>query len=143
MNTQKLFHSLLIIMIPVIFHNCEEKITEQERVTSLLTSGEWELQTAMVDGANQLATYGNIRITFTASTYNTIGGGVLWASMGTWTFTDDTAKQIERDDGLIITLSEISNSKLVMNFLWSKRTLGPGRSESVSGSHVFTFVKKI
>ena len=48
---------------------------------------------------------------------------------------------IKRDDGLVVTLQEVTDTSLKLALTWTKTTLGSGRIESVSGQHVFSFGK--
>jgi hypothetical protein len=79
---------------------------------------------------------------FTATNYTTTNGGVVWPASGTWTFTDDTAKKIRRNDNLEITLTEITDASLKLTLSWTAGTFGLGRVSSVAGIHSFNFVKQ-
>jgi hypothetical protein len=118
----------------------EEK--ETDKIAKLLsTGGTWAVQSVIVDGVEKTSVYKDLKLTFTTTGYTTTGGGAVWPASGTWKFTDDTAKVIERNDGLLINLSEVSENKLVLGLQWSKSTLGPGRAASVAGQHVFTLLR--
>jgi hypothetical protein len=79
---------------------------------------------------------------FTATNYTTTNGGVVWPASGTWTFTDDIAKKIKRNDNLEITITEITDASLKLTLSWTAGTFGSGRVASVVGTHVFNFVKQ-
>jgi hypothetical protein len=66
---------------------------------------------------------------------------VVWPASGTWVFADGNAKTITRSDNLAVTITEVTDTKLVLTLTWATTTLGGGRVESVKGINVFTFAK--
>ena len=94
-----------------------------------------------MDGADKTDIYGDLSLKFTSSVFTSTNGEALWPASGTWTFTTDDATAIKRDDGLVVTLQEVTDTSLKLALTWSKTTLGSGRIESVSGQHVFSFGK--
>lgn len=115
--------------------------TEVQKATKLLTAGLWSMQTVQVDGTDRTTTYKDLKVTFTATGFSSTNGGAVWPATGTWKFKDDAGKTIERGDGLLVSVVELSSSKMVLSLTWSKTTLGGGRHASISGSHTFTFGK--
>lgn len=112
-----------------------------EVTTNQLTSSGWKISTVQVDGTDQTALFANMTLSFTATSYTTTKGGLVWPASGTWSFTDDTAKKIKRSDNVEVTITEISDTSLKLSLNWATSTLGPGRDSSVAGNHVFSFVK--
>ncbi len=130
----------------MFFSHCGDKPgpapeTDAKRHTQLLTASPWNVQTVLVDAVDKTAVYKNLKITFSATGFTTSNGGSVWPATGTWQFTDESGKLISRSDGLLVDLTEISSTKLVFGFAWSKTTLDGGRIGSVAGQHVFTFGK--
>jgi hypothetical protein len=119
----------------------DEKGPETDRVRKLLTASNWKVQSVSIDGTDRTSSFTGLTVKFTDTQFTTTQGGLEWPASGIWTFVDDGGKVIVRGDGIEITIQEISDIKLVMNFNWSETTLGPGRLSSTSGGHVFTFVK--
>lgn len=115
--------------------------TEAQKNTRLLTAGAWSVQTVLVDAVDKTTVYKDLKLTFSSTGFTSTGGGSVWPATGTWKFKDDTGKTIDRGDGLSITATEISATKLVLGLTWTKTTLAGGRAESVAGQHVFTFGK--
>ena len=113
--------------------------TAKEEATTLLTSSAWKMQSVSVDGTDQSTVYAGLAITFTATGFSTTKGGPVWPATGSWTFKDDTAKSIVRNDGIEVSLIEVTTSKLVLKLTWAKTTIGPGRAASVGGQNTFTF----
>lgn len=70
-----------------------------------------------------------------------MNGSVVWPASGTWTFTDNTAKKIKRNDNLEVTITEVSATVLKLSLAWTTGTLGTGRTTSIAGNHVFSFIK--
>ena len=114
--------------------------TGAEKATKLLTAATWNTQSVTVGGASSTI-YNNLKVTFTATGFTATHGGSVWPASGTWKFTDDTGETMVRGDGLSISVTELTSTKVVMRLAWNKTTLGGGRSESLSGQHVFTFGK--
>jgi hypothetical protein len=140
-------HSFLITAFmlgsAVLLVNCKHKDPEpsqEEIVKSQLTSSTWTLQSVTVDGVDQTSVYQGLTLKFTETTYTTTKGGLVWPASGTWSFTDDTATTIKRDDGTEIK-TEATDTSLRLTLTWAKTTLGSGRIGSVKGLHVFTFKK--
>jgi hypothetical protein len=107
-----------------------------------LISATWKVSTVTVDGTNQTALFDTMTLKFTATSYTTTNGGVVWPAGGTWAFVNENATTIKRDDGVEVALSDVSESGFKMTLVWNKRTLGSGRVSSVAGTHVFTMVKQ-
>ena len=107
-----------------------------------LTSSTWKVSVVTVDGTDQTTLFKNMTLKFTATTYATTNGGVVWPASGTWTFVNESATAIKREDGLEVTLADVSEAGFRMTLVWSKSTLGSGRLSSVAGTHVFTLVKQ-
>jgi hypothetical protein len=119
----------------------EPEKTKAEEVTAKLTAGQWKVGLVTVDGVDQSALFKSFNITFTATSFSTTNGGVVWPASSTWSFTDANATGFSRSDGITVQLQEITDTSLKMSMAWSKNTLGPGRIESVKGQHVFTMGK--
>jgi hypothetical protein len=113
-----------------------------EVATKKLALHNWKISNVQVDGTDQTALFTNMILSFGATTYTTTKGEPVWPSSGTWAFTDNTAETIKRNDDLEITIVEVTETSLKLSLDWVTGTLGPGRTASVSGDHVFTFVKQ-
>jgi hypothetical protein len=114
--------------------------TEAEKVTALLKSGAWKIVIVTVDGVPSTSFTG-MTMSFTNTGYSTTNGGIVWPSSGSWSFTNATAKVLKRDDGVEVTIDAVAETALSLSLTWGKTTLGKGRTESVSGKHVFVFTK--
>ena len=118
----------------------DENATEQVKEI-LTTGGAWGAQSVMVDGVDRTSIYSKLSVTFTSSGFTSTGGEPVWPASGTWSFADATAKTVTRGDGVTVIIEQAEAKKLVLKLTWSKTTFGPGRSASVSGSHVFTLAR--
>ena len=116
-------------------------VSKQDEVKAKLTLPTWKMQSVTVDGADKTSLYKDLTLKFTASGFTSTNGGVIWPATGTWSFTTADATAVKRDDGLVVTLQEVTDTSLKLALTWSKTTLGSGRIESVSGQHVFSFGK--
>jgi hypothetical protein len=134
----------VIIVMGLFLFNCTKKsdpIPETERVKQLLISSPWKVQTVTVDLVDQTPVYAGLTLSFTETAYTTTQGGFVWPASGTWVFADNTGKTISRSDGLSITVVEVTPTQLALKFTWLKGTLSGGKSLSVAGVHLFTFIK--
>lgn len=144
MKKISLLISITSLVAMLLLASCggdDETQSETDRVRDILKSGTWKVQTVSVTNTDQTALYKNLTLTFTDANYTTTNGANVWPASGGWSFTDDTAKTISRSDGITIAVGEATTTKLVLSFDWGRTTIGPGRAESISGAHVFTFGK--
>lgn len=114
--------------------------TAQDKVLRMLTANNWIMQTVTVDDVDKTDFYNGLTIVFTTSNYSTTNGGGIWPASGTWTFTSSDGTTIQRDDGTEIYV-DVTNTTLKLTFTWNEVTLGNGRISSLTGLHVFTFIK--
>ena len=139
-NSNRLLKSMLTMLLVVTLgftSGCDDDddpgtpvdSTEVTRVFNLLSSSEWQVSEVLVDDLDLSSIYPGLSLTFDESS-------------GTWVFTSTSAEQILLDNEVEMDVLEISESSLVIGLVWTQNTLGlGGRSESVSGNHVFTFTK--
>ena len=134
--------TLLVLSNFLFLASCDKPkvVPESERVTSLMKSSSWNIQSVTVDAVSNTS-FKNMTLVFTGTAYNTTNGGVVWPSSGTWAFTNETAKVIKRDDGVEVNIDAISETSMTLSIAWSKTTLGNGRGNSVKGKHIFTLKK--
>jgi hypothetical protein len=88
-----------------------------------------------IDVSNEFAGFKLTVTGFNYVTENSPSGGV-WASQGTWTFKDNQVTAIERNDGVLMTIDNISSTDLVLRFT-DPDDVG-GRYSSIIGDYVFT-----
>ena len=114
-------------------------VSKQDEVKAKLTSPTWKMQSVTVDGTDKTSIYKDLSLKFSTSGFTSTNGGAVWPASGTWLFTTDDATAVKRDDGVEVKLQEVTDTSLKLALTWSKTTLGPGRIESISGQHVFSF----
>lgn len=116
--------------------------TEVARVFSLLSASPWNVSAVTVDDLDFSSTYSGLNLSFAEGTYTSSNGGGIFSSAGTWVFASSAAEQLILDGDLEVDVLEISETSLVIGLVSTETSLGTGgRSESVSGTHVFTFTK--
>ena len=134
--------SCLMVGVMLVLASCNNDKTEAAPdVQALLTSGSWKMKTVTVDGVNENDLFTNLSVTFTATEFTTLNGEPVWPASGTWTFSGGDQNLIVRNDGIEVSVEEISETELTLKLLWSKTTLGSGRVESIQGNHAFVFGK--
>lgn len=134
---------MAVIVMLLFIQSCKSDdptIAEVDRVATLLKANSWKMQSVIVDGTDKTTVYAGLTLTFTATNYSSSNGGLVWPASGTWTFADDMGKVITRNDGVVISVEEISATKLSLKLNWAKTTLG-GRITGVAGNHTFVFSK--
>lgn len=150
----RLLISLIIIVFVVIeLSSCKSGGTDDPgpnggpggdevvRVTGLLTSATWKLNSVTVDGVAKNL-FPGMTLTFAATnSYTAMNGSPVWAGTGTWSLTDASAKTFIREDQVAVAIESITNTNLTLSLTWSKNTLGSGRVESIAGKNVFVFGK--
>jgi hypothetical protein len=135
---------LAIVTLAVSFTACggdEDAKPASDDVKALLTASTWKMNAVTVDGTDQTDLYEDLAINFGNTTFSAVNGAGVWPNSGTWSFTSDAGTAIQRGDGLIVTIREISETILRLELSWTKGTIGPGRSQSIAGNHIFTFGK--
>lgn len=122
----------------------EPEPTAAEITTGLLKGAAWVMSGVTVDGV-VLDLYKNLNIVFTADAdgkngkYTSVNGGVLWPASGTWSFKNEEAKAMIRDDGLEITIDALTDKAMTISFTRSGDTVFEGgRNKAVGGKHVLT-----
>lgn len=132
---------LLFLLMLLLLPACKKKkdpepVIETERVAALLKgSTPWALSDVTVDGV-VLDLYQDLKVTFTDGAYTSLNGGVIWPPSGTWRFKDETAKVMIREDNLEITILEIGEKSMKVEFVWANDVFEGGRSRAVAGRHV-------
>lgn len=142
MNRIKINTALVLLMVSVLLIQAcknEDPQTEADKIRSLLMSGEWNLETALVDEVDKTTLYQGLILSFTPTSFTSVNGGVVWPSNGSWEFIDASGEIFVRGDGLEITILTIDDSTLEISFTLSEGSLNEGRQSSVAGNHVYTF----
>jgi hypothetical protein len=137
----KLVLVAMTFAVIISVQGCKDEVPETDRVKGILKASTWTMQTVVVDAVDQSTVYKGLTLNFTDTGYSSTNGGVVWPASGTWFFADASAKTITRNDNLAITITEVTDAKLILSLTWAKTTLSGGRVESVKGINVFTLTK--
>jgi hypothetical protein len=142
-QSAKALSSILFVTALSLLLSCggEDDPTPNEVTLAQLTQSPWRISAVTVDNTDRTNLFTNLTLTFTATNYSTTNGGLVWPASGTWTFADESGQKIKRSDGVEITVVEASATTLRLSLQWAKGSLGAGRTGSVAGNHVFTFVR--
>lgn len=132
---------LIILAVIAGLTGCDDSEPDTFDKKTLLTAGTWTINTVTVDGVNQDELFTNFTISFTETAFTSTSGGALWPLYGRWAFTDSDQNHFTRDDGIQVTIENISQKELTLTLTWSKTTLGKERTASIQGNYVFTFRK--
>lgn len=146
--------SLLIVAFTVLVFSCKQDDgpapTEAEKRLGLLIAGNgtWDLPATggvlLADGSSSLditELFQDFTVKFTEGGYTTTGTTPVWARSGTWEFKDDSGEVFVRNDGLEVTIIEITDTSLKFSLEWDQTTYEEGRPRSLPGTHTFTLGK--
>ena len=133
--------TILSLMVVTVFSACDDgtKTTEEEIFFKKM-SATWALTDASADGKNVLSYFPGFTLTTNGDKTYSVANAVdpMWKSSGTFDWQSGPSPTvITRDDGTEITVSEISENKLVMTFAYN----ASGRTRGLSGQYTFTFEK--
>jgi hypothetical protein len=112
--------------------------TANEATEKLLTAKSWQISEVKVDGVIS-DLYPGLTIAFGSKTFTATNGGPVWPASGTWNFVGESGTKLLRNDGLDITIENISSTQLIILFSWNSSTFTNGRAGSLKGSHRMTF----
>jgi hypothetical protein len=132
---------LTILIVTAVLAGCGPGSDAEPDTKALLTSGQWKMKTVTVDGVDKSSAFTNFTISFSATAFTSANGSPVWPLSGTWAFTDKEQKSVKRNDDVVVTIHDITESQLTLSLTWTKNTLGAGRIESVAGGYVFTLIK--
>jgi hypothetical protein len=93
------------------------------------------------DGFDVSDQFAGFKLTITGFNYkteNSLSG--VWAIQGSWSFKNDQITAMERNDGVVVTIDNISSTQLVLSFTDPNGT--GGRYSSISGDYVLTLVSE-
>jgi len=129
------------VVMLVVMQGCGKNPPSAKDVnTGMLKAHAWNLSSLSVDGVDKTSLYTGMTLAFAAGTYTATHGDPVWPASDTWTLSDD-GKTITRGDGVTAAVTAITGDGLTLTLTWSKNTFAGGRTASVAGSHIFTFVK--
>jgi hypothetical protein len=112
-----------------------------EKVFLEQIAGSWQISKADFDGKDVTNSFPGMVVTINEDKSFTVTNAVppMWKSSNTFTLTGaGTSFQINRDDGLIITVNQVTDAKLILKFQYDATAMG-GRTNSVSGQFTFEF----
>ncbi|GHM98931.1 hypothetical protein WSM22_04210 [Cytophagales bacterium WSM2-2] len=132
---------LASLVILALSQGCNKNTPSAKEVsTNLLVAHDWKLSTLSVDGVDKTSLYAGMTLSIATGTYTTVNGAPVWPATDTWTLSND-GKTITRGDGIEVSVTAITADGLTLTLNWTMNTFAGGRTASVAGNHVFTFVK--
>ena len=136
------FSTLILFASCFSFYFCKEnEETTPNETLALLSSGTWHIVNVTVDGVNRNDLFTGFTLTFSPEAYTSTGGEPIWTPSGTWAFVNSTTSTITRDDGIVVTITSLTDTNLKLTLQWDQTTLGGGRIDSIRGEHAFEFNK--
>lgn len=140
-NYNSIFYTILLAV--ALFTGCkgDDPQPETQRVQKLLSSGTWQIDHVWVDETDQTSFFTGLTLSFTKDTYETTNGKAVWPASGTWEFADDSADKIIRDDGIEVTVLEVTKTSLKLSLTNPTIVIGSAKANGLAGAHEFHFVK--
>lgn len=141
---KKNIRHIIIIFGLVFLNSCGDDPTDvdpsiQEEVFEAL-SGDWGLNNGagsiILDGTDVSANFPNFSLSFNDGIYSTTVGGDLFDASGTWEWLDEQAKQLELNDGKVITIILLNEQRFTFSF-----TEGGARAAGLPGSYEVSVVR--
>jgi hypothetical protein len=132
--------AMVCVALMTTFSGCnkDEAESAEARTERLLKSATWKLNRLTVDGVDRTGLYTGMILTAGAGTYTVQHGEPVWPASGAWQLIDD--KTIDRDNGFTVKIEKLDENGLTLSLVWTKTTYEAGRSQSVSGNHVFEMI---
>jgi hypothetical protein len=135
------FACTAVLALALFLAGCgDEPLTKKEEVIKKLTAKSWSIQSVTIDDADNTSEFSGLKLTFTKTGFTAENENIIWPSSGTWNFTDATASAFIRNDDLEVSITEITDSKLVVTLQWADTYFGEGgRTKALQGEYVFVF----
>lgn len=140
--SQLIFYALSIIFLSPLIFSCKKNDPnpEEEKLKELAAS--WTLETVVNDGQDVTSQYtGFILSVEGTKTYSTINGGNPWPAQGTFDFVNQNFDLFRRDDGINVTIANLTPTDLSLTFnITTVRGTANG-SEGITGAFTFNLTK--
>jgi len=144
MKTYKIILSLVLIAGITLFSACddpEDPSKEKQFLNKLSIT--WNLESATVGGKDVTESFPGLSLSVSADKTYYVANPVspIWAASGTFTLEKVSGSDlfnIVRDDGTIITVTELTENTLKYKFPY---TAPDGRVNGVSGEYEFVMIK--
>lgn len=140
--------SILLIISFATYMGCKKKGTDPQpdpladRLEELMNNGSsWEVSEVTKDGYDVTDQFNGFKLTIGEFTYTTVNAlESAWPSSGTWSFYENDASTILRDDDTIIYVG-ISGGQLTLTFSVDDLSTG-GRFNGINGDYQFILVSQ-
>ena len=139
-NQLPLFKSIIIILLLIFIESCgnsESPSAESVRINALAAS--WNVNSITNDNQNVSALYSGFSLSIDGLNFSTTHGGNAWPSSGSFSFENNNLDELLRSDGTVISIDEISSTKLILSFNTPELN---GRNTGITGGFIFTLSKQ-
>lgn len=132
MNRLAIFFVLIIFQVLVACHGDDEDTTDDPLVR------DWLVEKVSLDNVDVTDYYSRLKLVITSAGSYRVANPVppVWQPDGTYTFSNN---QFQREDGVVMDVTELSETKLVLQFQYDAVALD-GRTDHVSGMYTFEFL---
>ena len=108
-----------------------------EKINEL--SANWQLGNVTNDNTNVSDQYSGFTLTIDNFNFKTQNGGNPWPNFGSYDFKDNDLSVIVRNDGIEMTIDELTTTFLVLSFRFN--ALPGGRVTGLTGNFTFSLVR--
>ena len=141
---KSIFYIATGLLICAVYGSCGNNDNEPdpEQVALGQLSATWELGSVINNGTTVNDIFSGFTLTLNSDfTYSTTNGGNPWPAQGTFEFTDNTYKNIRRDDDLAILITEVTETRLVLQFQFLTVRGQANGTEGITGNFTFDLTK--
>lgn len=136
---------VIFLLIPLLISfGCskDNPNVARKKIVNILTDDIWKIEKVFINNEDRTILFDGMELTLFDGSYTSINGNYAWEDSGTWEFSNDNYEMIIRNDGIEVTIVNVSAANLTLQLYWDETTytIG-GRRESLKGNHLFYFRK--
>lgn len=136
------FYALSILIFCLALSSCknDDSNPEEEKLREL--SASWRVDTVINDGQDVSNQYTGFVLSVEGTkTYSTLNGGNPWPAQGTFDFVNNNLDLIRRDDGVDVTIANLTATELSLTFNISTVRGTANGAEGITGAFTFNLTK--
>lgn len=130
----------MILMALLFISSCKDDDPIDPKAQKLnQLNASWAMQSVSNDGNDVSSQFTGFTLSIDGTNYNTQNGGNPWPASGTYELSGDNLDLILRNDGVEMTIDELTTDKLVLSFSYSAVN---GRVNGITGGFTFSMTKQ-
>ncbi|GAB5526043.1 MAG: hypothetical protein Roseis2KO_39150 [Roseivirga sp.] len=136
------FYALSALIFCLTLSSCksDDSNPEEEKLRELTAS--WRVDSVINDGQDVSSQYAGFTLTVEGTkTYSTVNGGNPWPAQGTFDFVNNNLDLIRRDDGVDVSIANLTATELSLTFNISTVRGTANGTEGITGAFTFNLTK--